>query len=294
LFNFTKYDIFFIDMILSQKDPRWGNLHLGTSIFYIWAKGCLLTELSEALGITPNDANEKLKSVGGFAPPKGLPDDQIEANRNLIIWDKIAQAFPGVEVRRVWNYNNDDVLASLAAGASVLVEVDAAPIGGTGKHWVRYIGDHKLHDPGTGTERPTSDFPNQSGYAVITGNVVKPEEEKPQEPAAPEGQDIDEVSGLDLNNKESYKVAAKVWKDVSDGKYISIEDFHAVLNRLSEAAGVEASTNIDELVDRVKSATVKSQGVVPATLQALPHEEKSKIVTELEELKNRLRTLLDF
>ena len=137
-----------------QRDPKWGKIKLGFSNTTIEDFGCTISCLGNIIGVTPDVVNERMKSVNGFA------------NGNLVIWDKIPQAFPGITVKRVWSYNNDDVLAHVP---NVLVEVPAKPIGGNGSHWVVFIGNKKLNDPWTGKERPTSDFPNPTGYCIVTG-----------------------------------------------------------------------------------------------------------------------------
>ncbi len=138
---------------LTQRDPRWGNLFLGNSNLYIRDFGCTITCLAMILGTTPDVVNERLKAVGGFSGA-------------LVIWAKIVDAFHGVQVKRVWNYDNNEVRINVP---NVLVEVPAYPIGGTGKHWVVFIGNQHCNDPWTGLERPTSDFPNPSGYCIIAG-----------------------------------------------------------------------------------------------------------------------------
>lgn len=150
--------------ILGQRDPRWANIYLGFSTTYIKDYGCTITCLAMILGTTPAIVNERLKAVNGFA------------SGNLVIWAKIEEAFPGIKIRRVWSYDNADVKANVP---NVLVEVPAAPIGGSGSHWVRYIGGGKLHDPWTAKERLTSDFPNPTGYCVITGAWKPPVDTTP-------------------------------------------------------------------------------------------------------------------
>lgn len=138
----------------NQRDIRWANIPVGTGIQTIGQIGCLITVLSDILNTTPDIVNLRIRAVNGYA------------NSNLVIWAKLAEAFPGIHVRRVWSYNNDDVKANTPR---VLVESSAAPIGGRGSHWTNYIGNHQLQDPWTGLVRPTGDFPNPTGYAVITG-----------------------------------------------------------------------------------------------------------------------------
>lgn len=148
---------------LNQRSNQWGNLKLGSSDTYIKDYGCTITCIAMILGTTPDVVNQRLKAVQGFSG-------------NLVIWAKIADAFPGITVRRVWHYatvtDNDDVKANVG---HVLVEVPAYPIGGNGRHWVVYIGNQRLNDPWTGLERPTSDFPNPSGYCVLSGTWNAPQ-----------------------------------------------------------------------------------------------------------------------
>lgn len=137
-----------------QGDPRWGNILLGFSkTATIGTYGCVITCLSDILNTTPDIVNTRLKAVNGF-------------DGSLVIWSKIAQAFPGVSAWRVYSYNNTDVLKMVP---NVLVESSGKPIGGSGSHWTNYIGNKQLKDPWTGKIRPTSDFPNPYGYASISG-----------------------------------------------------------------------------------------------------------------------------
>ena len=141
-----------------QRDPRWGNIKLGYSNTYIRDYGCTISAIGNVIGVTPDVVNERMKAVGGFA------------FGNLVIWDKIPQAFPGIKVRRVWTYDNLDVKANTP---NVIVEVPGQAIGGTGKHWVQFIGNLKCNDPWTGRTRPTADFTGfgaLTGYCVITGS----------------------------------------------------------------------------------------------------------------------------
>lgn len=143
---------------LSQRDKRWKDIKLGTSDTTIGAYGCTITALSCIIGTTPDVANERLKSVNGFA------------QGNLVIWDKLAEAFPGIKIKRVWSYDNADVLANVP---NVLVEVDGKPIGGY-RHWVVYIGNKKMIDPWDGTEKSTTSYPSPLSYCVILGKWNKP------------------------------------------------------------------------------------------------------------------------
>lgn len=291
-------------MILSQKDPRWANIKLGTSHYYIWAKGCLITELAEILNTTPDVVNQRLNDLPVDA--KGNTGFALDSTgqRCLVVWARIQEAFPEVTVRRVWEYNNEAVLSALTQhGESVIVEVDATPIGGTGRHWVRYIGEHKLHNPWDmpGSEQPTSTFPNPTGFAVISkvaGQVV-------DQPAAPTAQPAVEntYKGLDLNNPESVKAAIDTWHDVANGLYVKADEYVQFKSRVCEALGIGIGSSIDDLVANIttlkedfkkqvlvatgvpEAAQIEGQGPVsqpkPAlevTMKNLPAHEKETLM----------------
>lgn len=107
---------------------------------------------------TPSSVNARMKAVGGFA------------DKNLVIWEKIKEAFPAkVEsVRRVWSYDNEDVKANIPC----VVQVNGAPIGAP-MHFVVYVGNQKLYDPWGGVERATSYYQPQS-YCVIKLKPIQP------------------------------------------------------------------------------------------------------------------------
>lgn len=231
-------------MILSQRTMPWGNELLGFSNLYIHATGCFITVLAEILETTPDDVNNKLKAVNGFAP---------DVNKQLseVIWAKVAEAFPGVSCNMVTPYDNDAVLNELNLGASVIVEVPAAPIGGTGIHAVRYMGGGLLHDPWTGTERPTSDFPNPISYVVVTKqSVATPEAVTPVvETPAPVASTY---KGLDLTNVDSVKAAIDAWDDVANnGVYVRKSDVDANRVRLTSVLGIDPSSNDEVVLEHV-------------------------------------------
>lgn len=278
------------------KITPWGNTLLGFSSYYVWAKGCTITELAEILGITPDVFNDKFKLVDGFAL-------DINKQKALVNWSKIAEAFPGVTATKVPTYNNDAVLAELAGGASVLVEVPADPIGNPGgTHWVRYIGNHKLHDPWTGTERPTSDFPNPKSYVVITGTWQK-EQPKPAPAPTPAGPEI--YKGLDLSNKESIKAAIDAWSDVANGQYIKLVDHQNMLKEVCTALGIATNSDITAITTTITTlktefanqvaATVQPDPAVPAapvTLKDISQSEKDALLSKVEAIFSDLKTHL--
>jgi hypothetical protein len=166
--------------ILCQRTMPWANEKLGDSKYYIHAYGGALTCLAEILGTTPDIVNGTLKAVNGFSTDQTGELDQI-------IWEKIVPAFPGWSAQFFTPYNNDIILQALGgAGRGVIVFVDAPDVVAGQLHAVRYIGGGQCHDPFTGTQRPTSDFPNVQSFVVIT-EIPKPAAapEPPSEPAPP-------------------------------------------------------------------------------------------------------------
>lgn len=143
---------------LSQRDKRWKDLQLGTSDTKIGDYGCTITCLAIILGSTPDVVNERLKVVNGYA------------QGNLVIWAKLEEAFPGIKIKRVWSYDNEDVKKNVP---NVLVEVDGKPIGGY-RHWVVYIGNQLMIDPWDGKEKSTGIYSAPLSYCVIGGKWNKP------------------------------------------------------------------------------------------------------------------------
>jgi molecular chaperone GrpE (heat shock protein) len=149
---------------LNQRDTRWRNIKLGFSTTTtIGSHGCTITCVGMLAGINPDDVNERLKKVNGYA------------NTNLIIWSKIKEAIPWLEFEwRAYAYDNAKVAGAINKNGGCLVEVDGTPIGGS-KHWVIYIGNQKLIDPWDGLEKPTTSY-RATGYSIINKIGSKPEE----------------------------------------------------------------------------------------------------------------------
>lgn len=171
----------------NQRDSRWANIPVGFGEQTIGQVGCTISAIGNILGFTSVEVNNRLKTVKGF-------------QYNLVIWSKIPEAFPGVQVRRVNGYNNSDVLANIP---NVIVEVPASSIGGKGSHWVRFIGNKLCEDPWTGKIRPTSDFPNPTGYCVINPAVIT-------QPIAQQPQITDQTRIPQIDNKEVQAIRSEL------------------------------------------------------------------------------------
>jgi len=143
--------------VLSQRDNRWRYKKLGWSNVTIGGYGCLITCLAMMADLLPDDVNERLKNVVGYA------------NLNLVIWDKIKEAIPSLEFEwRGWSFDNDKVLETISKYGSCIVEVDFDSTPRTDdSHFVLFVGNKKMYDPWTGKEEPTSKYPIIKGFVVI-------------------------------------------------------------------------------------------------------------------------------
>lgn len=210
----------------SQRDARWANHPLGFSTSTIAKEGCLITALANIIGTTPNIVNERLKAINGFAPVQGA--DQ----RKLVIWAKVMEAFPGIQVDRRWTYTPEDNEV-VKNNLPCIVQVDGSPIGAP-MHFVVYIGNGQLLDSWDGQVKPTSTYVAQS-YALIKGQWQ-------QEVVSSEVM----YQGLDLTNRDSMKVAVDVWARLRDGELVDKAQFNIALHSLQELVshmGIEFTPN---------------------------------------------------
>lgn len=151
--------------ILSQRDTKWKDQKLGFGSTTIEFYGCTITSLAMLADLTPEEVNNRLKSVGGYAG----------SNKNLVVWSKIKEAIPWLEFQwRGYEYNNDKVKEAINQSGGCLVEVDGSRIGAS-RHWVLYVGDQQMHDPWFGTKKATSYY-KPVGYATIKRIGNKPQE----------------------------------------------------------------------------------------------------------------------
>jgi len=137
--------------LMSQKDPRWSGMRLGTaaSTSTIGGYGCLLTcasMLCSHLGhaTTPPLLNTAMVRVNGYA------------NGNLWKWWSLPLVYPDLEVRDWVNCEKvpaplERIDNALAAGNPVIVMVDYRPGGTIQMHFVLIVGksgdDYVINDP---------------------------------------------------------------------------------------------------------------------------------------------------
>lgn len=146
--------------ILSQRDPRWANVKLGSKgLITIGAYGCTTTALAEVnnefgASCTPQQVAEHLD----WYTPEGL-----------VLWTKLNMQKAAFEPNgRVYGYNPQRVKESIKnSDKSCLLEVKL----GHGKHWLKgesitVIGRIMARDPWTGK---IVDVVRQ--YGPITGSA---------------------------------------------------------------------------------------------------------------------------
>lgn len=256
---------------LSQRDPRWRNIPLGfSSTTTIGSHGCTITCIAMILGTTPDVVNERLKAVNGYA------------NTNLVIWAKLEEAFPGIKIKRVWSYDNEDVKKNVP---NVLVEVDGQPIGGH-RHWVVFVGNQKMIDPWDGKEKSTASYPHPQSYCVIGGKWNKP---SPQPDLSSELDKVREARDRHWNDLMKIKQALYL-----QGEY-SID---AIINRIdsllsSERQLGEKDKRLQEVETRLKDLQSELNNKIDEyiKLQAI-NEELQKRLEEQERKINNLGSVL--
>lgn len=286
--------------MLSQRSMPWGNELLANTNLYIHAVGCFITVIADILGTTPDVVNEKLKSVEGYTE-----DGQV-------IWAKVAEAFPEYHATMFTPYNNDLVLQALNVGNSVLVEVSATPIGGTGLHAVRYIGNGLCQDPWDGTEKPTDTYPNPTGYVIIQKVTI--EATPPPETSA---EPVGELNtyGLDDTNIASKQVVYDTWHEVTTGAFVRADEYVTFTNGVNEALGIDLNSDLakvketiaalkESFAKHVQESTVPDptqvEGQGPAvapqapavTITNLPAHEKQSFLDKIAAFEKEVKNLL--
>lgn len=204
---------------LSQRNPTWKDINLGTSrTTTIGSHGCTITCIAMLAGLTPDDVNKRLKAVKGFA------------KTNLVVWSKIEEAIPWLRFTwRGYSYKNDEVLKAIEKNGACLVEVDFDNnVRTDGVHWVLFTGNQNQLDPWTGNVTPTSKYSMKTGYAIIEVIGNKESENMP---------DNLDWKGLDPTNLESLNVAVQVWdKVVNQDLYISKNQHNKLMDEARATA----------------------------------------------------------
>jgi len=120
--------------------------------------GCTITCIAMLSGLTPGEVNKRLQAVSGFS-------------ESSVLWGKINEAVPWLkfpDMGRHYSYDNELVKEAISRNGGCLVEVDFDGTPRTDdRHWVLYVGNQRMYDPWTGTERPTAAYPIVKGFAIL-------------------------------------------------------------------------------------------------------------------------------
>lgn len=259
---------------LSQRDPKWSNIPLGTSkTTTIGSHGCTITSLAMLLGTTPDVVNKKLLSVNGYA------------QTNLIIWTKIPEAFPGTSfVTRAYTYNNNQVKATIEKNGGCLVEVDAARIGAP-THWVLYIGNGQMIDPWTGVQKATSYYPPK-GYAVI--NVPSTQGSMSEELQACLKQHTQLVTELEAEKRKTSSLIEETKQ--KDAEIERLRGEKAEQASIAKTTKEEMAQFMEALATKLTSIVDKS--AIIGSVDRLISEE-SEYIKKVKELENAYDQLVD-
>lgn len=172
---------------LSQRDPRWASIKLGTSNSTIGSHGCLMTDATMLIryllgvDITPADLNAWLIANGGYS------------GGNLFIWAILNKYDPRISFG--YRYSTaalDKIDEQLALGRPVIIHVDGIPATSPiDEHWVLVVGKENgqyiINDPIDGVQFPFNNRygdPRSKIYHVCTYNFtggITPVVEPPQE-----------------------------------------------------------------------------------------------------------------
>ena len=173
---------------LSQRDPRWASIQLGTSTSTIGSHGCLMTDMTMflrylGLNMTPAEVNAWLKANGGYN------------GGNLFVWGSVSKLLPGLTFgHRYTEPYLDKIDEQLVAGRPVIVNVDGTPAtAALDEHWILIVGKENgyyiINDPIDGSRMRFNDRygdPKTKIYIICTYNftgtvpppvVIPPEEE---------------------------------------------------------------------------------------------------------------------
>lgn len=219
---------------LSQRDPRWAHVRLGTGSqnkTTIGSHGCTITDLAMAVGMRPDDVNRLFIEHGVYAAAKNSPNVV-----NLVNWQRIHLALPQLKFRdngRRYHYNteadNNEVLAAIAQNGFCLVEVD---FDGTPRsddsHWVLYKGKQKQNDPWSGNETPTAKYSIKKGFAIIDRVGTPPAQN-------PGGNMPDMYNGYDISNKESMKILVDLKLRHDRGEFIDRPEYEKEKQELRDS-----------------------------------------------------------
>lgn len=173
---------------LSQVDPQWKSIQLGTSNKTIGSHGCVITSATMMLrhfgiNMNPAELNTWLKANGGYH------------NQNLFVWGVLSKLSPNISFGYRYGYAAlDKIDEKLNQGRPVFINVDYYPnTPAIDEHWSLVVGKENgsyiINDPKDGRQLKFEDRygdPRKKIYNVCTYNftgVIQPPIEDPVEEA---------------------------------------------------------------------------------------------------------------
>lgn len=153
--------------MLSQIDPRWKNVRLGTSTKTIGSHGCLLCCVTQILqnqgsNLSPADLNRWLSRHHGYV------------GRNSLVFDSLRPL--GIKVAQLYDFRKvpadiGQIYALQRFGYNTIIEIAANPWRRFSPHWTLLInqiaGDLSIFDP---LLPPSAQFPT-----LLLGRYARPD-----------------------------------------------------------------------------------------------------------------------
>lgn len=151
-------------IILSQRDPRWAQKHLGASSLTVGRYGCTtscISMLSDYFGCYKSPL-ELAQEINLYTKP-GNP-----LGEGLVIWEYLNKIFKGMafDHRQRGRFDQDIMLSLKDPNKACILQVD------NGQHWVVALGktlfrnDYRIADPWFGDKRTAL-----GTYRNITGSA---------------------------------------------------------------------------------------------------------------------------
>lgn len=260
---------------LSQKDPRWGSLKINNTSYTMAGYGCFITCVSMVADILPTEALEKLTFDGA-----------------MLNWDSIKNV--GLEPIYKGDWNNSKALEYVAANGQCIARVDFDGSDRTDDtHFVVLIGNKRLYDPWTGTERATSVYTKYTGIRACKKVTMTSDEmiikKSDFENLVTKATKLDEILA-------KYQVAD------AQALYNMVAGLLARQTDLTNQLGTSQAEvkNKDEIIDRMLVESAKSSEDIETLTGRLDlmgntvvqlGKDKGTLAIEVEQLKIQVETL---
>ena len=124
-------------VLYGQKNEAWKDDKLGTSVYAMGGSGCLSTCISSALS---TEHEQTGRGTGGSPGELNelFGEYQVYNESGDIVWARLKEAVPGIEVMVASSVENKEIEELLAKGHYPIVKVKVG--GGGAGHWVLVVG----------------------------------------------------------------------------------------------------------------------------------------------------------